>query len=482
MLVNVEENLIDESKRNTITINNELESFLESNEGQSIRADIQLLNDMGFDKKIINKVYILLSPENIERAIDYMTEVDGIYQHNFLPSTNPKEKTLCFICKKQKQFHLDYIPDDLINEDQNNNLINNEQELIHVDNDNIKGDNDDEFAACQVCYDDIDSKDVKLNTIKCHHLFCSYCWFNYLKTLILEAKVDEIKCMDHECKEKMTDEFILKHISNDANLVEKYKRFKKRAEIIKDPNKKLCPNPNCESFLQKSELTKYVECENGHKYCFECLKPPHDKKSCDYDIENQFLKWKKGKRVKRCPRCQMFTEKNEGCNHMTCASCKYQWCWLCEGQYNYGHYDSGKCSGHQFTVADSLDEIKKRKKIRYDNSSFGIHKIFRCIYKPIRNPVDFEGILCLKYFCIFGFWIFSFVTVFVYTVIEHSSTYLNNDCADIFFIVLTFGFGLVLSVPYQIALTSILTPFILISFIYHKFFERLLMFFALGET
>ena len=23
---------------------------------------------------------------------------------------------------------------------------------------------------------------------------------------------------------------------------------------------------------------------------------------------------------------------------MTCAEYKYQWCWLCEGEYKYGHY------------------------------------------------------------------------------------------------------------------------------------------------
>ena len=38
--------------------------------------------------------------------------------------------------------------------------------------------------------------------------------------------------------------------------MEKYKKFKKRAEIIKDKNKKLCPKPDCDSFLQKSNKSK----------------------------------------------------------------------------------------------------------------------------------------------------------------------------------------------------------------------------------
>ena len=111
MLIDVEENLIVQS-RNTTMIDDEIENFLETNEGQNIKADIDLLNEMGFDKKMINKVYILLRPANIERAIDYMSEIDGIYQHDFLASTKPNEKNLCFICKKPKQYHLDYIEDE----------------------------------------------------------------------------------------------------------------------------------------------------------------------------------------------------------------------------------------------------------------------------------------------------------------------------------------------------------------------------------
>ena len=26
---------------------------------------------------------------------------------------------------------------------------------------------------------------------------------------------------------------------------------------------------------------------------------------------------------------------------MTCSNCKFQWCWLCEGKYEYGHYNRG---------------------------------------------------------------------------------------------------------------------------------------------
>ena len=256
MKINVEENLIDQS-RSSIVIEHEIENFLETNEGQNIKTDIDLLNEMGFDKKMINKVYILLRPENIQRAIDYMTEINGIYQHNYLSSN--RKKNLCLICKKPKINHLDYNQDN-----------NNEQDIINV-SDNIlnKEDNDYVDGECGLCYEEIYKKDKIKNTLPCGHLFCNHCWFNYLKVLISESKVDNIKCMSHECYDYISEEFIIKHISEDNKLLDKYKRFKKRVEIFKDKNKKLCPNPDCDSFLQKSEISNYVECENGHKYCFE---------------------------------------------------------------------------------------------------------------------------------------------------------------------------------------------------------------------
>ena len=91
--------------------------------------------------------------------------------------------------------------------------------------------------------------------------------------------------MDHQCNQYISEDFILKVISNDLNLVKKYYKFKKRVEIINDKNKKLCPKPDCESFLQKSTTSKYIKCENGHEYCFECLYPPHGDKPCEQNQE-----------------------------------------------------------------------------------------------------------------------------------------------------------------------------------------------------
>ena len=486
MNIDIKDDLVDPEERNTITIDDEINNFLENDEGQNIKADIETLNIMGFDKKMINKVYILLRPENIERAIDYMTEIDGIYQHDFIPSSNPNEKTLCFICKQPQKNHLDYIPSDLLIDAQINNIPYNAPQLIEDIDDDIfladkkddkKDDNVANIDECEVCYDEISQEDQKLNKMPCGHLFCTHCWFNYLKTSILEAKVDKLKCMEHGCNEIVSEDFIMRHISENNELIEKYNKFKKRAEIIKDKNKKICPKPDCDSFLQKSQTSKYVECENGHKYCFDCLKPPHGNNQCDFNMEKQFMKWKKGKRVKRCPRCQMYTEKNEGCNHMTCVSCKYQWCWLCEGEYRYGHYDTGKCKGLQFTRADNLKCLCLR--------TFGLHKIFKCVYPEVTGQVpDFDELgLWVKYLLILGFWIFGIPVIWAYIIINYTEE-LNlseGDCEFILYCFICIGIGLALLICFQITFSCFVAPFILVCFIYHRFFERLLLCFGLGD-
>ncbi len=329
--------LVVDNARTTIGIENEMRNYMETEEGEKIKADIDLLLEMGYDKTMINKVYILLQPEHIDTAISYMTEENGIYQHNFFENHNPKkDQNKCFICGKTKRYHLDYIPEEYNIEGDNNNLNNNldipnkgDSFRFSDDNYDLKNENEKKDSIsneCTVCYEEIDEEEKKFNDIPCGHVCCTQCWLNYLKTLITEAKVDKIKCVEHKCKEIIQEEFILKHIKDDKKLVDKYQRFKKRCSIINDKNKKQCPKPDCESFLEKSVFSNYVKCENGHKYCFECLKPPHGNKKCEEILEKDFMKWKKNKRVKRCPRCKIFTEKNEGCNHMTCVSCKYQWC------------------------------------------------------------------------------------------------------------------------------------------------------------
>ena len=471
------DNYIEED---TLIIESQISDFMTTEEGQKIKDDIQLLKDMGYDNKMINKVYILLQPPTIERAIDYMSEIDGIYQHNFFENHNSnKDKSLCFICKKTKNFHLDYIPEEFLN--QNNYNENNSIDFINEDNSLINYNNKEVDKKqniylinneCNVCYEDVEEKDKNSNVLPCGHLCCTQCWLNYFKTAISEAKVEQIKCVDFLCKVIISEEFILNHIKDDQTLVDKYKKFKLRAEIIKDNNKKQCPHPDCESYLEKSKNTKYVKCKLGHEYCFECLKPPHGKISCEDNIDKKFLKWKKHRRIKRCPKCKIFIEKNEGCNHMTCKSCKYEWCWLCEGPYSYGHFSSGKCKGHQYTRADNI----KCANI----CCFTMQSLFPCFYTKNMGVFPIENIF-LRYLAIFGMWIVGFFFFAGFSMANFTDHHLKRkDCYEIPYLISGLFIALSLWICFQVLFDCLITPFLILSLIWPNFLDIIFDFLNIG--
>ena len=197
----------------------------------------------------------------------------------------------------------------------------------------------------------------------------------------------------------------------------------------------------------------------------------------------------------------MYTEKNEGCNHMTCTSCKYQWCWLCLEEYKYGHYESGKCEGKQFYVEINQNQnqnqdnqiiddeeiiLRRNPSIqRNRNCNFGLHKIFRCVYPEGVIPLDCSGEigdnLAIKYPCIFIFWLLGIFVIFYFICDQYQfSTFINlRISTEDFVMVMAFLTGLTLCIPFQIAFICLTSPFILICIIYHKFFNIFLIFFGL---
>lgn len=42
--------------------------------------------------------------------------------------------------------------------------------------------------------------------------------------------------------------------------------------------------------------------------------------------------------TEKCPKCYIPISKNGGCMHMTCSTCKYEFCWMCK-QPNDNHND-----------------------------------------------------------------------------------------------------------------------------------------------
>ena len=208
----------------------------------------------------------------------------------------------------------------------------------------------DMIETCLICDEKLTMEEKRNNLLKCLHMFCDDCFYRFIKEKINSNFIQGIKCPYKDCDGKLYENFIIRILMRDEPLLEKYKILQKKRQLMLNPNAQLCPYPDCDSYAIKGGNNKNVKCiKSGHKFCFNCLKQWHDGENCDTSVDNSFEKWRDSYKVKRCPKCKYFIEKNEGCNHITCYNCKYEFCWLCLGEYTSGHFETGRCFGLQDT-------------------------------------------------------------------------------------------------------------------------------------
>eukprot|EP00798_Chlamydomonas_sp_ICE-L_P010384 gene10384-8325_t len=100
-------------------------------------------------------------------------------------------------------------------------------------------------------------------------------------------------------------------------------------------------------------------CENAVECCIDRAADDPLDVSCDTvrkwitknSAESENLNWILAN-TKPCPQCHRPIEKNQGCMHMTCSQCRYEFCWLCGGDrkehrgpmYNCNRRDNAKQS------------------------------------------------------------------------------------------------------------------------------------------
>ena len=234
---------------------------------------ISQLIEFGLNPIYSKRLFLYIHPTNIEEATDYLAFQNGIIQHHFVQDRNSLDSNICFICGEIKNIHLNF--------NQTNNKIIFKKEEDSPD----KSKNESKLKIeCDICSEKFTSNDN--NKLKnCGHSFCNDCWFYFLSTKIKENKIASIKCLEYNCQEKPNDDFIINLLDNDTSLIQKYQKFKFELEILNAPNKKLCPFPNCDSYLElKNPEIKYVNCLNNHYFCFYCLNNPHGQLPCNIEI------------------------------------------------------------------------------------------------------------------------------------------------------------------------------------------------------
>ena len=176
-----------------------------------------------------------------------------------------------------------------------------------------------------------------------------------------------LQCPAYKCGERLDMREWSKIILVEDELIEMLQSTRLSHVVDCSEQLKGCPDPECGLTLcieckprtanglemslsseQYQHLTRSAMCSNGHSTCMSCFQAAHSPYSCELaqewsnkireqlqqvdvdkssgDIANAL--WLAAN-CKRCPRCQTPIEKDEGCNHMSCRKCRYEFCWIC---------------------------------------------------------------------------------------------------------------------------------------------------------
>lgn len=170
------------------------------------------------------------------------------------------------------------------------------------------------------------------------HGCCRSCMAQYIRNLVIDGRVSSIGCP--YCNAPASAEEILPLM--DPETQTKYKRFRVMQD---DPTVRECPH--CGAFcprvvdVEGGTVADMVCGTCGGEFCYFHSNAHPGRRCHDYerDITEQDMQAMKSTQV--CPSCGIRTEKDGGCNHMTCRKCGQEWCWNCGAEF-------GTCDCNQF--------------------------------------------------------------------------------------------------------------------------------------
>ncbi|KAJ2936672.1 hypothetical protein H1R20_g414, partial [Candolleomyces eurysporus] len=195
-------------------------------------------------------------------------------------------------------------------------------------------------AVCPICYDTASHPEV----LSCGHSCCEPCIRHYL-TSAATSNNFPLVCMGDEatCNAPISIPIIQRYLTKQRfdHLID----VAFSAHIQSNPQKfKYCTTPDCTQIYQCDTGKQFHKCPSCFsKICSSCNEEAHEGMTCKErriqsnpaEQERLTEEWAQSNNIKRCPSCNILTEKTEGCNHMTCP-CGTHFCWICRGVFAQG--------------------------------------------------------------------------------------------------------------------------------------------------
>ncbi|CAE7586626.1 ari-1, partial [Symbiodinium sp. KB8] len=199
-------------------------------------------------------------------------------------------------------------------------------------------------ADCPVCFASVPASEMA--SLACGHGACRECWGEYLSGQLRSraAEAVEAVCMESDCSCIVPHAFV-RHVglaaargSDPMALLTSWDRSLCRHFVEHSRRLRWCPGSGCDKAFQAVSAGRDVECEScGSAFCLGCGRGAHRPVSCSMlsswlekcEDESETANWIIVN-TKRCPKCGVRIEKNQGCMHMKCGVCKHEFCWDAE--------------------------------------------------------------------------------------------------------------------------------------------------------
>jgi len=219
---------------------------------------------------------------------------------------------------------------------------------------------------CQICIDDVDESEMF--AMPCGHEFCRYCWGQNIDFMFEEGpSCVRATCPESNCREAVTEDEVA---AVRPNLLAKFEAYQLRSFVEINGMTRWCPSPGCtrvamEIVVSGEDFSRVAECDKcDTRFCLRCGVEPHSPVSCGELAtwnekcrnESETANWILAN-TKPCPKCSSRIEKNQGCNHMSCPQCKFEFCWICLVDWNrHGANTGGYYKCNRFDSSSSGDD------------------------------------------------------------------------------------------------------------------------------
>lgn len=221
--------------------------------------------------------------------------------------------------------------------------------------------------SCPICGDETRISDAV--SLSCNHQFCETCYSSYLCGKVEEGpSCIKTFCPMFKCKQIVPVSFFNRFADKTSS--KKYQLFLVRNFIETNKSFRWCPSAGCEKVAIAGSGITTVLCNCGCPFCFKCGEEAHDPVCCSYlaewsqkcSNESETANWILAN-TKKCTQCNARIEKNQGCNHMVCKMCKYEFCWICMGSWVEHNQATGgfyKCNRFEAAATDGTDAQKAK--------------------------------------------------------------------------------------------------------------------------